>query len=168
MDVFVSTKDQEVRAVAYNMNNTAILSDNGSIFRLPFITSMDMLDTTEVTIALQSNVSAPIATEAITAPLNAYPATFRLSQNYPNPFNGSTTIEYDIPDGTEFTKMVIQVFNVLGQRVKTLIAEDQQPGRYSVRWDGTDQFGKTVSSGVYFYRLISKSHVGSRKMLYVK
>ena len=168
MNVFVSTKAQEVRVVAYNLSNTAIQAETGSIFRLPYITSMDMIDTTEVTIALQSNASAPIATETVTAPSNAYPTTFRLSQNYPNPFNGSTTIEYDIPDGTGFTKMVIQVFNVLGQRVKTLVSEDQQPGRYSVRWDGTDQYGKSVSSGVYFYRLISKSHVGSRKMLYVK
>lgn len=168
MSVFVSTKAHEVRVLAYNLSNVEIKEDSGSIFRLPLITSLDMIDTTEVTIALSSNMSSPIATEKITAPANAYPATFRLSQNYPNPFNGATTIEYDIPDGTEFTKTVIQVFNVLGQRVKTLVAEDQQPGRYSVRWDGTDQNGSVVATGVYFYRLISKSHVGSRKMLYVK
>jgi hypothetical protein len=168
MDVFVSTKDREVRVVAYNLSNTEILPDSGSIFRLPFITDLNMIDTTEVTIALRSNAAAPVNTETITAPVDAYPVTFRLSQNYPNPFNGSTTIEYDIPDGSELTKTVIQVFNILGQRVKTLVAEEQQPGRYSVRWDGTDQNGTSVSSGVYFYRLISKSHVGSRKMLYVK
>ncbi|NUN70288.1 MAG: T9SS type A sorting domain-containing protein [Bacteroidetes bacterium] len=168
MEVFVSTKAQEVRVLAYNLSNAEIKEDSGSIFRLPLITSLDMIDTTEVTIALSSNQSAPINTEKITAPPNAYPVTFRLSQNYPNPFNGATTIEYDIPDGTEFTKTVIQVFNVLGQRVKTLVAEDQQPGRYTVRWDGTDQNGNVVATGVYFYRLISKSHVGSRKMLYVK
>lgn len=168
MSVFVSTKAHEVRVLAYNLSNAEIKEDSGSIFRLPLITSLDMIDTTEVTIALSSNQSSPIATEKITAPANAYPATFRLSQNYPNPFNGGTTIEYDIPDGTEYTKTVIQVFNVLGQRVKTLVAEDQQPGRYTVRWDGTDQNGSVVATGVYFYRLISKSHVGSRKMLYVK
>jgi len=168
MSVFVSTKAHEVRVLAYNLSNMEIKEDSGSIFRLPLITSLDMIDTTEVTIALSSNMSSPIATEKITAAANAYPATFRLSQNYPNPFNGATTIQYDIPDGTEYTKTVIQVFNVLGQRVKTLVAEDQQPGRYSVRWDGTDQNGSVVATGVYFYRLISKSHVGSRKMLYVK
>ena len=168
MNVFVSTKDHEVRVVAYNLSNIEIQPGNGSLFRLPSITSLEMIDSTEVVFALQSNSSVSSDVVKVTAPANAYPVTFRLSQNYPNPFNGSTTIEYDIPDGTLPTKTVIQVFNVLGQRIKTLVSEEHDPGRYSVRWDGTDQNGQLVSSGVYFYRLISKSHVGSRKMLYVK
>jgi len=168
MNVFVSTKDHEVRVVAYNMVNNEIQPGNGSLFRLPLITSLEMIDSTEVIFALQSNSSVVSDVMKVTAPIDAYPVTFKLSQNYPNPFNGSTIIEYDIPDGTLPTKTVIQVFNVLGQRIKTLVSEEHDPGRYSVRWDGTDQNGQIVSSGVYFYRLISKSHVGSRKMLYVK
>jgi hypothetical protein len=168
MEVFVSTKANEVRVVAYNLTNTEITPDSGTIFRLPSIISLDMIDSTEVTIALRSNAAAPVATEQVTAMVYAYPVAFRLSQNYPNPFNGSTTIEYDIPDGNETARTVIQVYNVIGQRVKTLVAEDQQPGRYTIRWDGTDQNGMSVSSGVYFYRFVTKTHAGTRKMVYMK
>ncbi len=168
MNSFVSTTDNEVRAVAYNLQNIEIEPGVGSVFRLPKIISADMIDSTEVIFATQSNRSERSSVTTVTASPTAYPITFRLSQNYPNPFNGSTTIEYDIPDGTALTKTVIQVYNILGQTIKTLVSEEQDPGRYRITWDGRDQYGKTVSSGVYFYRLISKSHVGSRKMLYVK
>lgn len=168
MQVYVSTQNKEVRVIVYNLQNNEIQPGSGSLFRLPMITSQDMIDSMQVIFALISNTSIESHVEKVTAPVNTYPTTFRLSQNYPNPFNGSTTIQYDIPDGMHQTKMIIQVYNLLGQKIKTLVYEEQDPGRYTVKWDGTDQNGRSVSSGVYFYRLLSKAFVESKKMLYVK
>lgn len=97
-------------------------------------------------------------------------AEFELLQNYPNPFNPSTTIRYTvggIRDGQQvFVKLV--VYNVLGQEVKTLVAEMQEPGAYHVTWDGTENSGKRAPSGVYVYRLIAGSYVSAKTMVLVK
>ena len=73
------------------------------------------------------------------------PSTCQLYQNYPNPFNETTTILYDL---AENTKVVLQIYNVLGQKVRTLINEYQIYGNKSVVWDGTDNSAKPVSSGL--------------------
>lgn len=77
-------------------------------------------------------------------------AELALYQNYPNPFNTETTIEYSIP-----TKGVvnIEVYNVLGQKVRTLLSQQQETGRHQVVWDGKDDNGRAVSSGVYLIRV---------------
>jgi flagellar hook assembly protein FlgD len=90
-------------------------------------------------------------------------------QNFPNPFNGSTTIRYEIPDTkTTETKAAIQIFNMLGQKVKTLVYAPHDPGTYNITWDGTNDAGAHVASGVYFYRLITKTFVTTKKMVYLK
>ncbi|MBD3404477.1 M6 family metalloprotease domain-containing protein [candidate division GN15 bacterium] len=99
----------------------------------------------------------------------AIPESFSLDQNYPNPFNPSTTISYTIDrteDGPVRTRL--EVYNSLGQKVKTLVDRVQYPGGYSVAWNGTDDAGRKVSSGVYFYRLIRGDQAESRKMMLVK
>jgi len=87
--------------------------------------------------------------------------TFVLHQNYPNPFNPETTIQYQVPKRSE-VKLVI--FSVLGQRVATLVDEVQSMGVYSVQWDGKDDTGKKVASGVYLYRLQTKQFVQVKKL----
>jgi flagellar hook assembly protein FlgD len=92
-----------------------------------------------------------------------------LEQNYPNPFNGSTIIRYDIPDiAVTETKTSIQIFNTLGQTVKTLVNAPQDPGPHHVMWDATNNNGERVGTGVYFYRLVTNSFVSTKKMIYVK
>lgn len=81
---------------------------------------------------------------------------FKLSQNYPNPFNPSTTISYDIKGAQNVT---LKIYNTLGQEVKTLVNTRQNAGNYKVQWDGKDNAGKSVASGVYIYRL----EAGDRK-----
>ena len=93
------------------------------------------------------------------------PTAFRLEQNYPNPFNPSTTIRYALPKASE-VKLV--VLNSLGQHVKTLVSRKQAAGTYTATWDGTDERGVQVPSGVYFYRLAAGDHVSVRKMLLLK
>ena len=89
------------------------------------------------------------ATVGIDEPVN--PATFSLSQNYPNPFHSTTEIHFFTTEGTESTEIII--YNVKGQKVKTLVNESTQIGTNSVFWNGKDETGKKVSPGLYFYKL---------------
>ena len=79
------------------------------------------------------------------------PAEFALHRNYPNPFNPQTSIPYDLAEGGD---VILRIYNLLGQEVRTLVRERQAPGRYTAPWNGTDNRGAPVSSGVYFYRVI--------------
>jgi hypothetical protein len=82
------------------------------------------------------------------------PPVFQLFQNYPNPFNSSTVIWYHLPDvGYQPAEVEITVYNLLGKVVRTLVKTRQYPGEHKVLWDGKDDSGKEVASGIYFYRL---------------
>ncbi len=93
------------------------------------------------------------------------PEGFALDQNYPNPFNPTTTIGYSLPTASYVS---LEIYNVLGQRVKTLVDQTQGAGQYRVDWNSTDQSGHSVASGVYFYRLTVGDQVVSKKMLLMK
>jgi predicted extracellular nuclease len=88
------------------------------------------------------------------------PVQYALGQNYPNPFNPSTLIVYDLPTAGLVT---VNIYNVLGQEVRTLVHEVQTAGRYTVRFNGT-----SLPSGVYFYRLQAGAFSQAKKMLMVK
>jgi hypothetical protein len=93
------------------------------------------------------------------------PQHFSLSQNYPNPFNPQTSIRYALPQDAQ-VRLVI--YNVLGQRVKTLVDEFQSAGYKTEWWDGKDEKGDQVASGVYFYRLEADKFSEVKRMLLVK
>lgn len=93
------------------------------------------------------------------------PAAFKLSQNYPNPFNPSTMIEFELKKDA-YTKL--SVYNMLGQRVRNLVDQKQTAGRHLVQWDGMDENGKAVSSGIYFYRIEIESFSAAKKMLLIR
>ncbi len=93
------------------------------------------------------------------------PHSFTLHQNYPNPFNPTTTIAFTLP---EASNVRIEVFNVLGERVRTLTNSRYNTGNYSVVWDGLNEAGTLVPSGVYFYRMISDMGVQVRNMMLLK
>jgi hypothetical protein len=93
------------------------------------------------------------------------PGEYVLFQNYPNPFNPETNISYQLPRAGHVSLMV---FNVLGQVVHKLVDEDQTPGKYLVSWNGIDQTGCPVASGVYFYQLVAGEFRQVRKMLLLK
>jgi hypothetical protein len=92
-------------------------------------------------------------------------ADFELFPNYPNPFNSSTIISYQLPLDA---KTRLDVFNVIGQKVVTLVEAFQKAGRYQSVFDGKDQTGRALPSGVYFYRLEAGSFVRVNKMVYAK
>ena len=93
------------------------------------------------------------------------PSTAVLSQNYPNPFNPTTTINYSL---NEASQVSIEVFNVKGQKVKTLVNDYQQAGTQSVDWNGLDDSNRSVASGVYFYKMKTDERSETRKMLLLK
>ncbi len=93
------------------------------------------------------------------------PEKFALEQNYPNPFNPQTSIRFGLPK-SGFT--TLEIYNVLGQKVKTLIEKELPAGYYTVIWNGNDKSGKESASGVYFYRLKSGDKSAYKKMLLIK
>jgi hypothetical protein len=93
------------------------------------------------------------------------PKSFALRQNVPNPFNPSTTISFDLPrqSGVE-----LAVYNVLGQKIATLAQGDYAPGTYTVNWDGKDERGSAVATGIYFYRIVADNYRMVKKMLLMR
>jgi hypothetical protein len=104
----------------------------------------------------------------------ALPRVFALGQNYPNPFNPSTTIRYAIPAGlagaetSGAVRVRLTLYDARGRMVRTLVDREQEPGSYSVHWDGRDDRGRTVGSGVYLYRLRAGDRDLTRKMTIVR
>ena len=94
------------------------------------------------------------------------PNQFALHQNYPNPFNPSTQISFDIPEGGEY--IMLNIYNILGQNVSTLVNGVMNPGRYTMDWNATDEIGNPVASGIYFYELRSESFTARKKMLLIR
>ena len=98
-------------------------------------------------------------------PLGTLPGDFALHPNRPNPFNPSTAIRYDLP---EQARVEITVYNMIGQVVRTLVDRHVSPGQHEVIWDGCDDTGHPVSSGLYLYRMTAGDFTQSRKMLLLK
>ena len=105
---------------------------------------------------------------ALPAPvqIQTRPEAFVLKNNYPNPFNPATTIKYALPEAV-FVKL--EIYNVVGQVVRTLVADHQNAGRYVVQWDASNESGHSLSSGIYFYRLQAGGEfLEVKKMLLLK
>jgi hypothetical protein len=90
------------------------------------------------------------------------PRDFKLYQNYPNPFNPETTIAYQINAPAD---VLLKIFNLNGQEVKTLVQEFQMPGSYQFKWDATDNWGQKVSSGIYLYQIQAGNNSQTKKMM---
>lgn len=96
---------------------------------------------------------------------NVIPQVFALEQNYPNPFNPVTQIKYAL---NESGTTSLDIYNLKGQLVKTLVRGHAEKGNYNVSWNGTDNSGKTCASGMYFYKLKTEHNTSVKKMLMVK
>ena len=98
--------------------------------------------------------------------LSTIPDEYYLSQNFPNPFNPSTAIYYNLP---EMTKVKIQIFNILGQLVKTLVSNElQTPGTHVLIWDGTDNYNNPVTSGLYLCKMKCEKFEDMKKLILLK
>ncbi len=104
-------------------------------------------------------------TGIITAESNEIPTEFTLGQNYPNPFNPDTKIDYSLATRSD---VHINIYNVLGQPVRSLVDQNQTAGQHTVIWDGKDNFGIEVSAGFYFYKMQAGAFVENKRMVYLK
>ena len=93
------------------------------------------------------------------------PDVFALHNNYPNPFNPVTNITYDIP---EVADVKLEIYNVMGQKVRTLATGSHEPGRYRVLWNATNDLGQGLSSGMYIYRIQAGDFVSVKKLVLMK
>jgi PKD repeat protein len=93
------------------------------------------------------------------------PDKFELSQNYPNPFNPVTSIRYALP---EQSMVKLTIYDMLGQEVITLVNKTEEAGYKSVNWNGLNQHGQLVSTGIYFYRIQAGTFLQIRKMIFIK
>jgi hypothetical protein len=106
------------------------------------------------------------AADLSTSPAGAnMPSAFALAQNYPNPFNPSTEISFTLNEAADVN---LSIFNMLGQKVRTLTSGSTPAGVYSLEWDGRDEMGQSVSTGVYLYTLSNGSTSITKKMALMK
>ena len=111
--------------------------------------------------------SAYIAAIYGTSDNSLLPKSYSLDQNVPNPFNPSTTIKYSIPEGIN-VHVILNIYDIRGKLVNTLVDEIKESGVYSVFWDGKESKGRYVASGVYFFRIEAGNFVQTRKMVLLK
>ncbi|MGB7061491.1 MAG: T9SS type A sorting domain-containing protein [Candidatus Zixiibacteriota bacterium] len=93
------------------------------------------------------------------------PSAFSLSQNYPNPFNPQTVIKYALPEDCH---VELILYNILGQKVKTLVSEYQSAGYQMVHWNGRDDEGNEIPSGLYFYKIETPKYSETKKMILLR
>ncbi|MBI4149422.1 T9SS type A sorting domain-containing protein [Candidatus Woesearchaeota archaeon] len=111
------------------------------------------------------SLEGAVANEQEIAVQQESPRQHRLNQNYPNPFNPMTSISYELPKAADVR---LQIYNTAGQLVRTLINTRQEEGRYTATWNGTNDHGERVASGIYIYRLDAGKFTTARKMALVK
>ena len=143
-------------AMNYARRNFAAVKFNNSIYvfggenqfneSVPYIEKLDLTTTAE--------------TDEFSIPKEIY-----LEQNYPNPFNPTTTISFKIPKNS---KVLLEIFDIFGKRIKTLLNSELNAGKYSFEWNGTDENGNQVASGIYFYRLIAGKNSITKKMTLIR
>ena len=149
--------------------NGSEVSGDGDIVRLVFRVLRDFENNARFEIANglvfdPSQLANPLAGGVLD--IQTTPTEFALLQNFPNPFNPETTIGYELAESADVT---LQIYNVVGQVVRTLmVAEPQSVGRYQVRWDGMDDRGMPVSSGIYFYQISAGKFQDVRKLMLLK
>ncbi len=158
-------------SVATGMYNGTAVSGGGDIVRFVFRVLYEFEDNARFEIADglvfdPSQLQNPAVVAGVLE-LQSTPREFALHQNFPNPFNPDTTIKYDLAESADVT---LQIYNVLGQVVRTLVAsEAQNAGRYQIRWNGMDDRGVSVSSGIYFYQISAEGKFQNvRKLMLLK
>ena len=116
-------------------------------------------------IRLVAATAPPWATAVLEEHTAVLPQTFALEQNYPNPFNSDTVIRFALPTSEDIE---LPIFNLSGQKVTSLMEGVREAGTYTVRWDGRDDSGRELASGVYLYRLLTGQQMETRKLLLLR
>ncbi|MGA7721456.1 MAG: T9SS type A sorting domain-containing protein [Ignavibacteriaceae bacterium] len=153
----VTISASSINSITFPGDTTLFISIINSQSQLPIAVSIP-LDSIQQ-ISFQSLVTG------VTKQGSKIPEQFSVSQNYPNPFNPGTIINYALPKSSLVT---IKIYNILGREIRTLVNVEQQAGNYTVQWNGDNNFGRLVASGVYIYRVTAGQNVKTMKMMYLK
>ncbi|MGB2697594.1 MAG: T9SS type A sorting domain-containing protein [Candidatus Zixiibacteriota bacterium] len=136
---------------------------------LPFVDNVELLDNNSKFFFYPENQKSKSAEDksnnSVMKPSADIPCEFSISQNFPNPFNAQTSFSISLPDETHVN---VVVYNVMGQKVKILVDEGLTAGIHTITWDGTNESNQNVSSGIYFYRIVTQENVVTRKMTLIK
>lgn len=146
------------------------INGNGSLINIEFELSnatiaLDMNSMSIISFSLNEFEAIDLNKEISLNTAVALPTEYAISQNYPNPFNLQTMIKYQLP---EIAQVKIEIYNLLGQRVRTLINGEIKAGYHQVNWDGQDDLKNNVASGVYIRRFQANQFVSNRKMVILK
>ncbi|MBD3382088.1 MAG: T9SS type A sorting domain-containing protein [candidate division Zixibacteria bacterium] len=167
--------------VIINMNSSDPLNGNGILFNLEagfIVQDTNFSNSTNLkVVSFETNAGDPNIIDGLgtvtlhwVSDVTAYdahvvPEDFELMTNYPNPFNAGTTISFAI---ARETHVAIDILNIRGQKVTTLVNQVLGPGYYETSWDGKSTDGRTSASGMYFYRMTTDEKIESRKMIMLK
>jgi len=168
---YVSThSDDKKGTLNIAVAGSNVLKNNGTLAYVAFKVSKDVRGTInspiEVVKFLANETDMTSIASSGQIKVIGKPTSYSLDQNYPNPFNPSTTIGYELPDDNTQVRLII--YNMTGQITKTLVDLNQNAGVYKVVWNGTNNSGARVSSGVYFYRMTAGKFVQVKKLLLLK
>ena len=172
MTVASAAQDGKLTVVLYSTEGVSIPAGAEPVLKVPFrVKHLDGQAETAVSfekalVAQDCITEVPVQLISSSVKLgDLIPKEYTLFQNYPNPFNPETSIDYQVPE-TEY--ITLTIFNTLGQRVRTLVNERQGPGFYRRQWDGCNEFGQPVSSGIYFYLLTAGNFSQTKKMVLMR
>ncbi len=162
--------DQEGR-LKIALASAAPLEGNGSLLQLSFRLKNPTNPVAPVIRIARAELDENLIPVKIADGLTQKISTFQLFENYPNPFNSSTVIRYALPNTGENVRSYhvdIAIYNILGQRVTTLVSGQQPAGLHTIKWDADDDLGQKVPSGVYFYKIVAGDFQRSRKLLLIR
>ena len=160
---FFGTGDYQINAEHYNVPDSLIVSLHiGETSYDLTANPQTIVTVTDGQIGTVSITQSGMLSNDIDATI---PQVFELHQNYPNPFNPTTSINYDLP-ANEFVS--INVFDLMGREVKTLVNKNQVAGFRSVQWNATNNLGQPVSAGMYIYTIQAGEFRHTRKMVLLK
>jgi hypothetical protein len=160
MQLMSSDRDGELRILIWSPNGDVIPSGKKELLSFTCSGEVDLISVEAVDSEIRE-----LKTNIVEQNRNAQPSEFVLYPNYPNPFNPETEIEYSlVKDG----RVNLEIYNVLGQRVKTLVDEYQTTGDRLIHWDGKDENGNEVASGIYFYKIQVGDLVQTKKMILLR
>jgi hypothetical protein len=170
---FELTTDQENARVEIHLTENGQLSDEKELNVLdmdrrcliPLRDNAFTVNTDKKTMHLKLIIGTPEYAENNSEGIPLVPMEFSLEQNYPNPFNQKTVIRYKV---AERSQVRIDVYNLLGQRVRSLVDQTLDTGEYQIHWDGSNDFSEPCPSGVYLYQIQTPRFRSSQKMLLIR
>ena len=162
--------DGHIKVIVADLSGETVESNQQDLVKIPYsfngeITEVSGISLSNIYVSGPKGKIADVSSRSVSADVKLVPGVFALHQNYPNPFNPKTEIRFDLP---EATVVDISIYNLMGQKVKTLANKEVSPGYHVMQWDGTNDRGGMVSTGMYFYTLNTEKFHAMRKMLFLK